>query len=244
MYKISRRYAYFALKRGFDIFISVVGLIISMPIWIITIIGIKISDPGPIFYKAIRLGKGNREFNMWKFRSMRIPKNDEEKSEMSFKADEDRIFPVGKLIRKLKIDELPQLINVLCNTMSIVGPRPVARDQAYIMHEGKYAAASLVKPGLTGPAALFDYIYGDEVENLEDYKRTVLPTRLNLELYYPMKMSLLLDARIILYTAVCICGEIINRKPVKIYHKLQKWAEVANQTEIEPARKEKDYINV
>lgn len=213
---MSQRF-YFFVKRVFDICASFIGILATSPIWLVTVIGIELSDPGPVFYKAKRIGRHNQEFTMWKFRSMRLPKNESEKSESSFKADTSRIFRFGELIRRLKIDELPQLLNILFGTMSIVGPRPVAKDQVEIMRAGKYNIASKVKPGLTGPAALYDYIYGDSIENLEDYKRLVLPTRLELEAYYPEHMSVWCDIKMIWYTIVCVVSSIFNTSTQKIY---------------------------
>ena len=211
-------YAFF--KRAFDILAAFCGILISSPIWIITIIGILISDPGPIFYKAVRIGKDNKEFAMWKFRSMRVPRNDSEKSEASFKADTNRIFAFGALIRRLKIDELPQLLNILGGSMSVVGPRPAAKDQVAIMRAGKYNVASTVKPGITGPAALYDYIYGDSVEDPDEYTKLVLPTRLELEAYYPSHMGALYDIKMMWYTAVCILASVFGKEPKKIFKEL------------------------
>ena len=114
--------AYRIVKRFFDIFFSLLGLIATSVVWIVAIIGIEISDPGPIFYVAKRVGKDNRVFKMYKFRSMRVAR---EANEKKFKADEDRIFPFGRFIRATKIDELPQLLNILLGTMSIVGERDI-----------------------------------------------------------------------------------------------------------------------
>lgn len=211
---------YFFVKRAFDIIASLLGLVITSPVWLITVIGIVISDPGPVFFKASRIGKDNEEFSMWKFRSMRVPKKESEKSEASFKADTNRIFPFGELIRRLKIDELPQLLNILFGTMSVVGPRPAAKDQVDVVRAGKYNIASTVKPGLTGPAALYDYIYGDSVEDLEDYKRLVLPTRLELEAYYPEHMSVWYDIKMIWYTVVCVLASVFRQEPKKIFAEL------------------------
>ena len=219
-----RRQAYFFVKRAFDILAAILGLVITSPILLITVIGIEISDPGPVFYRAERVGKDDQLFRMWKFRSMRVPRKESEKSEASFKADVNRIFPFGAVIRKFKIDELPQLINILCGTMSVVGPRPAARDQAEIMRGGKYHIASSVRPGLTGPAALYDYIYGDEVEDLEDYKVLVLPTRLELEAYYPQHMGISMDVKMIIWTLCCICDSLLHRTPQKIFDTLLDWA--------------------
>ena len=220
-----KRSGYFFTKRLFDIAAAALGLVITSPVLLITAIGIEISDPGPVFYRAERIGKDNNAFRMWKFRSMRVPRKESEKSEKSFKADVNRIFPFGGVIRRLKIDELPQLINILNGTMSVVGPRPAAKDQVQIMRAGKYNLASAVRPGLTGPAALYDYVYGDEIADPQEYEKLVLPTRRELEAYYPRHMGLGLDSRMIFWTVCCICDSIFRRKPEKIYHTLVDWGE-------------------
>lgn len=222
------------IKRAFDFCAALLALIVTSPIWLITVIGIEISDPGPVFYKARRIGYKGREFTMWKFRSMRVPRKESEKSEASFKADTDRIFKFGALIRKLKIDELPQLLNIIGGTMAVVGPRPAAKDQVVIMREGKYEIANSVRPGLTGPAALYDYIYGDNVEDPEEYERLVLPTRRELEAYYPAHMSAGYDIKMIWYTVVCILASAFHKEPKKIFAELTSC--VGTETEItEPA---------
>lgn len=228
-----KRRFYFFIKRVFDIVVSFLGLVVTSPIWLIAIIGIEISDPGPVFYKARRIGKDNKEFVMWKFRSMRVPKKESEKSEASFKADTNRIFPFGDLCRRLKIDELPQLLNIFFGSMSVVGPRPAAVDQVAVMRAGKYNIASTVKPGLTGPAAIYDYIYGDSVEDPEDYERLVLPTRLELEAYYPEHMGAWYDIKIIVYTAVCILASVFKRKPERIFAELTGSVSDNKRTELQ-----------
>lgn len=104
---------YSIVKRCFDFFCAVLALILLLPIFLLTAIGILISDWGTIFYKANRIGKGNKPFKMYKFRSMKVLKAPKKGSEASLRPDEDRIFPFGHFIRKAKIDELPQLINIL-----------------------------------------------------------------------------------------------------------------------------------
>lgn len=211
---------YLIMKRCFDIVAAFLGLLVSFPFWIIAIIGIFISDPGPVFFCARRIGKDNKEFKMLKFRSMRVPRCESEKSEASFKADTDRIFPFGYVIRALKIDELPQLLNIISGSMSIVGPRPVSVDQAQVMRGGKNAITGTVRPGLTGPAALYDYIYGDKVKDQDEYKALVLPTRLELEAYYPDHMGVGLDIKMIWYTIVCVVSTLFNRTPNRILKEL------------------------
>lgn len=225
------------LKRTFDFFASLLALLVTSPVWLITIIGIEISDPGPVFYKARRIGFLGKEFSMYKFRSMRVPKENE-KSEASFKADTNRIFPFGAAIRKLKIDELPQLINIIRGSMAIVGPRPAAKDQVTVMREGKYAIAGSVRPGLTGPAALYDYIYGDTVEDPDDYEKLVLPTRRELEAYYPPRMSAGYDIKMIWWTVVCIFASAFGKEPKRIFSELIECGnEAAKADAPEPARK-------
>lgn len=99
----------------------------------------------------------------------------------SLRPEEDRIFPFGRFIRKVKIDELPQLLNILNGTMSIIGPRPVAQDQFDMFRYGKWNEAAKVPVGLSGPAALYDFIYGDQFTDEEEYMEKVYPTRRELE---------------------------------------------------------------
>ncbi len=110
--------AYRFFKRLFDICASGLALIVLLPVWLIAIIGIVVSDPGPVFYFANRVTKDNRTFKMYKFRSMRVDKNANEKS---LRPDQDRIFPFGRFMRATKIDELPQLLNVFLGDMAVVG---------------------------------------------------------------------------------------------------------------------------
>ena len=141
------RFLYLFLKRLFDMGCALLGLAVSAPLWLIIALGIELSDPGPVFYIAHRTTKHNRVFDMYKFRSMRQGKA----NESVFRGEEDRIFPFGRLIRATKLDELPQLINILIGDMSIVGPRPAAVDQVEITRGGRFAAAGEVTSGLTHP---------------------------------------------------------------------------------------------
>ncbi len=200
-------------KRLFDIIASGIALVVLIPIWIIAILGILISDPGPIFYFAKRVGINNKTFRMFKFRSMKIDKNANEKS---LRPDQDRIFPFGRFIRATKIDELPQLLNVFLGDMAVVGPRPAAVDQIAITRGGKNIIVANLKPGLTSPAALYDYLYGDAIEDEDEYMDKVAPTRLALDRYYVGKQQLSYDIKMIYYTILCIFGKIIHRPQMKI----------------------------
>ena len=145
-------------------------------------------------------------------------------NESVFRGDEDRIFPFGAFIRAAKLDELPQLLNILIGDMSIVGPRPAAVDQVDITRGGRFAAAGKVTAGLTGPSALYDYLYGDRIESEEAYVRDVLPTRLELDLVYLDRRGIGYDLKMIWWTVVCIASRIAGRTPGRILDTLLKWA--------------------
>ncbi len=229
---MKKRGFYFFIKRLFDIICALVGIALTLPIWLIAVVGIELSDPGPVFYFARRVGKDNKQFRMLKFRSMRCGKA----NEAVFRGDEDRIFAFGKFIRATKIDELPQLLNILSGSMSVVGPRPAAPDQLAVVREGKYSVASTVRAGLTSPSALYDYIYGDTVTDAEEYERLVLPTRLELDALYVEKMSALYDIKMIWYTVVCILCSVFGKTPKKIL------AELVGSANISAERKEEALV--
>jgi lipopolysaccharide/colanic/teichoic acid biosynthesis glycosyltransferase len=188
-------------KRGLCIIASLLGIVVTSPLWLIAVVGIKISDPGPVFYMAKRIGKDNREFRMFKFRSMRV---DRDAGEHSFKADTNRVFPFGAYLRASKIDELPQLLNCLVGDMAIIGPRPASKDQVSVVRAGRYSVVSTVTPGLSGPSALYDYIYGDTIEDEIEYEELVLPTRLELDRFYVSHISCGFDIKMIWWTVLCI----------------------------------------
>lgn len=192
---------YRIVKRIFDFICALIGIIGTSPFWLIAIVGILVSDWGPIFYTAHRIGKDNMPFKMFKFRSMRVAKA---ANEASLRPDGDRILPFGHFIRKVKIDELPQLLNILNGTMSIVGPRPVAQDQFDLFRTGKWNEAAKVPVGLAGPAALYDFIYGDQFTDEKEYMEKVFETRRELEYVYVKKAGIFYDLKMIVYTVICI----------------------------------------
>lgn len=196
-------------KRIFDFICAILGILVTSPFWLIAIIGILISDWGPIFYVATRIGKDNKPFKMYKFRSMRVAKNADESS---LRPDEDRIFAFGHFIRRVKIDELPQLLNILNGTMSIIGPRPVALDQFDMFRYGKWNEAAKVPVGLSGPAALYDFIYGDQFTDQDEYMEKVYPTRRELEYTYVQKASAFYDLKMIVYTVICIIYALLGKE--------------------------------
>lgn len=212
---------YRVAKRAFDVTASALGLVLTSPLWLAAVVGIEVSDPGPVFYLAKRVGQEDRVFRMYKFRSMRVDKHANEKS---FKADVNRIFPWGAFMRSSKIDELPQLLNVFLGDMSVIGPRPASVDQAAVTRGGEYAEVSTVKPGLSGPSALYDYIYGDTIEDEAEYERLVLSTRLKLDRYYVHHANWKLDARMIGWTVKSIFCSVSGSSAEKMLAQLIAWA--------------------
>lgn len=202
---------YRIIKRCFDFICAFIALVILSPIFLLTIIGILISDWGPLFYFANRVGKDNKKFKMWKFRSMRVLRAPKEGAEASLRPEQDRIFWWGQIMRRLKIDELPQLLNILNGTMSIVGPRPAAVDQVDITRGGENAIAATVPCGLTSQSSLWDYIYGDQFTEEDEYNEKVLPIRLKLDVYYVKHAGFFGDVKLIIWTVLAIlytaCGK-------------------------------------
>lgn len=213
---------YPTLKRTLDIACALAGLALTSPLWLLAVVGICLSDPGPLFYTARRIGRHDRPFRMYKFRSMRVERG---ASEASLRPDEDRIFAFGRFMRRTKIDELPQLLNILLGTMSVVGPRPVAEDQRELFRTGRWDEAARVPVGLTGPAALYDYLLGDHVLDPDLYMRDVFPTRRALELAYVRRASMTYDIRMILYTVVAILATLLRQQPQWMLRELQREAE-------------------
>lgn len=218
---------YQSLKRGFDLVMSLLGIVVTCPLWLFAAVGIWLSDPGPVFYLANRVGKDGKTFRMFKFRSMRQKRGADE---TMLKADGNRIFAFGKLLRATKIDELPQLINIVRGEMSVVGPRPASVDQIDLVRCGKYAIASTVSAGLTGPSALYDYIYGDSISDEDEYRQSVLPTRLELDAWYVEHMSIRLDLKMIWWTVVCILAEVFHKETPQIYNWLVAQVETERET--------------
>jgi len=197
------------IKRLFDVLLSIIALIVLSPICVITAICIKVCSPGPIFYVSERVGKRGKTFRFYKFRSMHVPKG---KDKGLFLVDQERAFPFGQLIRKLKIDELPQLINIVKNDMSIVGPRPMTQTGIKDMYFGKYSMALSVKPGLTSPASLYDYVIGNQCTSEEEYLANIVPIKRELELYYVNHRSLAYDCSLIWRTIVMIIKVALGKK--------------------------------
>lgn len=148
---------YLFIKRLLDIVISAVALVVLSPVFLVTAIAIKVTDHGPVFYKQIRLTKDGKEFGILKFRSMRVDAEKDGVARLSSGEHDDRITPVGKVIRACRIDELPQLVNILIGELSIVGPRPERPEIAaqYCEEMPEFSLRLQAKAGLTGYAQIY-----------------------------------------------------------------------------------------
>ena len=180
-----------AVKRILDLFCVFLLALIAIPVGLITAAFIKLESPGPVFFKQRRTGQYNKEFEVIKFRSMR---NDAEKDGAQWASKNDaRVTRVGKFIRKTRIDELPQLINIIKGEMSLIGPRP--EREVFIEELEKtipyYRFRHAIKPGVTGLAQV-KYAYGASVEDAV-WKHKY-------DIYYIKHQSLMLDIKVILLT--------------------------------------------
>lgn len=177
------------VKRAIDIFCSLVLIVVTSPIMLLSALIIKISDGGPVFYKQTRCTIGNREFKIIKFRSMRVDAEKDGVARLASKGD-DRITPFGRFIRKVRIDELPQLFNILKGDMSFIGPRPERPEiiARYVADMPEFAYRTKVKAGLAGYAQ----VYGKY--NTTPYDK------LKLDLTYIEGYSVWLDIKLMLLT--------------------------------------------
>lgn len=179
------------LKRLFDVTASLLLLLITLPVLICTALAIKLTSPGPVFYRQERVGQGGRHFMVLKFRSMRA--DAERNGPQWARANDDRVTPVGRLIRTARIDEIPQIFNVLKGDMSFVGPRP-ERPVFVEQLAGEipfYLERHRVKPGITGWAQI-NYPYGASVEDARH--------KLQYDLYYIKNYSIFLDLLVLVQT--------------------------------------------
>jgi len=190
------------MKRIFDFLTSFLGLILVSPLLLIIAVLIKLDSPGPVFYRGERVGQHGKIFRIFKFRTM-VP-NAEKLGGPSTAADDPRLTKFGKFLRRHKLDELPQLINILKGEMSLVGPRPEVPSEVALYDPETKEIILSVKPGLTDLATL-ENLHEEEVlkgakDPHEAYRRLIQPQKLRLAKEYVKKRSFWLDLKIILKT--------------------------------------------
>lgn len=196
------------VKRLFDVVFSLTALIVLSPVLLASAIGIRLSSKGPILFRAKRVGVKGEIFTMHKLRTMHT---EQPRGSGVITAKRDpRIFPFGALLRTLKIDELPQLYDVLRGKMSIVGPRPEDPKIVEKFYAGEHYETLDVKPGLTSPGSIYNYTHGEEMLERDHpervYAERLLPLKLALELVYVRERSFLYDIKVIFRTIwVILC---------------------------------------
>jgi len=189
------------LKRSFDIFFSFFGLIILSPIFLLIFVLVKTDSKGPVIYKQTRVGKDGKDFSVLKFRSMK--QDSESKGLLTVGGKDPRITKTGYFIRKYKLDELPQLINVLKGEMSFVGPRPEVRKYVLLYDEVQKKVLN-VKPGITDVASIKYRNENELLEGSDDpesfYIKEIMPVKLKMNLEYINDRSFFKDIKVILNT--------------------------------------------
>ena len=193
------------MKRLFDIIFSLALILVLLPVGFVVSIWIVLDDFGSPFFVQQRVGKGGKNFGLLKFRSMR--KNAESKGQLTVGMKDNRITRSGYFIRKYKIDELPQLVNVFLGEMSVVGPRPEVPKYVLLYNEEQQNVLS-IKPGITDFASI-EYVRENELLSASSdpektYIEEIMPAKLELNLKYLREQSFLTDMKIILQTIKAI----------------------------------------
>lgn len=192
-------------KRVFDLLFSVIGLVAITPVMLILAFIITIDSKGGVFYKQVRIGKNQKPFSLYKFRSMRT--DADKKGLLTVGNNDSRITKIGYYLRKYKLDELPQLINVLFGNMSFVGPRPEVEKYVKLYNQEQLMVFN-VKPGITDWASI-KYVNENEIlakssQPEKTYIEEIMPAKLKLNLEYVKHNNIFVDIKIILLTIKAI----------------------------------------
>ena len=189
------------LKRTFDIFCSFIGLIVLSPLFFILCFLIALTSKGAIFFLQTRVGKNNIDFKLFKFRTMHT--NSDKKGLLTVGGRDPRITPIGYYLRKYKLDELPQLLNVFFGSMSLVGPRPEVRKYVDLYND-EQKKVLLVKPGITDYASLEYFSENELLAKSSNPEKTyideIMPAKLELNKKYILKNNVWIDIKLIFRT--------------------------------------------
>jgi lipopolysaccharide/colanic/teichoic acid biosynthesis glycosyltransferase len=192
-----------SVKRSIDLFLSALGLILIFPLLLLIALVIKLDSPGPVFYRGVRTGRHGAPFRIWKFRSMFVGL---ESLGGTTGKDDPRVTRIGGFLRRYKLDELPQLMNVLAGEMSLVGPRPEL-DEHTSAYEGEEKLILSVRPGITDYASV-QFRNLNELVGSEDPHRIFIekfrPEKNRLRLAYVKQQSLREDMKILFKTLACV----------------------------------------
>ena len=223
------------IKRLFDISIAALALLVATPFIVVAAIGIMLTSPGPIFYRACRAGRDGAPFTMYKLRTMHVAQT--EASSITAPGD-NRIFPFGNLIRRLKLDELPQFWNILNGNMSLVGPRPEAPDIVEKHYSDWMRETLRIRPGVTSPGAIYNYVMADTLLDNNDpegsYVGKLLPPKLALERAYLSRANFFSDLGYVLLTAWAIVAHVLGRDvrlPENDVSNARRWAPIPSRAQ-------------
>ncbi len=193
------------IKRLTDVLISVIGLVLLFPFFLLIGIRVKADSSGPVFYIQDRVGKGGRLFKLFKFRTMRMEAD--QATAITVGQRDPRITRVGYILRKYKLDELPQLINVLKGEMSLVGPRPEV-EKFVTLYDQEQRKVISVKPGITDYASIQfrneNQLLEGKADPIDFYIREIMPVKLKLNLAYIREQSFWVDLKVIVKTIFLI----------------------------------------
>lgn len=223
------------MKRLFDFFISGVALLCFLPLIVIISLLVKITSKGPIIFSQKRLTKGMKEFNIYKFRSM-LSNEEREKKTVQIKGNSDEITRLGKVLRKTKLDELPQFWNILIGDMSFIGPRPeLPRRLKY--YDERQKGIFKVRGGISSPASIVfsdeEYLISRVEEPEKFYIEQIMPYKIELNLYYVREQSFFGDIWLIIATFLKILKKIENKQVVKDEKLLEKKNEIEKKVGVE-----------
>lgn len=192
------------VKRAFDIGASLIGLAATAPVLVATAALVKLSSPGPVIFRQTRVGRGGKPFQLLKFRTMRVA---QEGPQVTVDRD-PRITAVGRILRKTKLDELPELLNVLSGDLSLVGPRPEVPKYVAMYPEAERAFLQRFQPGITDPATIRFRNEEDVLAHSADpeatYVQEILPAKLRMYREYLEQASLASDFKVIAETALVV----------------------------------------
>ena len=204
------------MKRAFEIAVSAAALMVLSPLFAVIALLVKLTSPGPAFYLATRVGRDGQPFKLYKFRSMVV--NADKNGPAVTTTGDSRVTPVGRILRRYKIDELPQLINVLKGDMGLVGPRP--EDPRYVaLYTPEQRRVLTVRPGITSRASIY---YRDE-ENLlsgadweQHYIKKIMPTKIAIDMDYVKQANLITDMKLIWETLQAILPSTSKTTPDRV----------------------------
>lgn len=223
------------MKRIFDFTMALIGIIVLLPVIIVVSIAIKLTSPGKVLFSQRRLTENMREFDIYKFRSM-ASNEAREKGAVQIRGNSSEITPIGKFMRKTKIDEIPQLWNILKGDMSFIGPRPELPRRLHHYDE-RQRGIFKVRSGISSPASIVfsdeEYLMNQVKDPEEFYIKEIMPYKIELNLYYVKNQSFLNDIWLILATVLKIVGKVKNEQVVKDRELLAKKVEMVKKIGVE-----------